>query len=275
MIISLAYKGRMIPLLWKVYKNEESRQQSKMILEMIQNVKSSCGSQMRILVLADRGIGNSPELLRGLESLGVNYLVRVTNLVQLRIASKQVSLTSLCTEPGQEGSLLDILAFKKAGWLPCHAYWCWSESHKESWLLLSNDPELSASCYAMRMWIELGIRDFKSSGWHWEESRITDTSRCWLQWFIMSVASLFVSALGTWLSEGKDLLCGLSRGKTSLNRRSVFRLGLDFLVVLEKRGSHWLASQFSHQEEIDKDYFGLVLAYPTLLSKASLKTVAQ
>jgi hypothetical protein len=220
-----------------------------------------------------------PELLKSLESLKVYYLVRVICLVQLKVKSSQVGFDSVCKEPGQAGKFKDIHAFKKAGWLPCHAYWCWEPGHKESWLLLSNDPSLSAWQYGLRMWIELGIRDCKSSGWNWQQSRTTNPDPCWLQWFLMSVASFYVCAIGTWLSQEAKLRLslGLSRGETLRNRRSVFRLGLDFLILLRCRGTKWVTRRLSLPEwkRIDKRGLCLTLVYPDYPDHPKSKTVAQ
>ena len=71
------------------------------------------------MVEADRGIGNSPKLLRAMEDRGWHYLVRVTRAVRVKLDDGvTVPIGSLISQEGDswEG---EVSAFKKAGWLKC------------------------------------------------------------------------------------------------------------------------------------------------------------
>ena len=98
----------------------------------------------RVVVEADLGIGNSPQLLAAIEAMGWHYLVRV---------SKGVHLVSSEGEETQYGSLVsqvggtwsgEVQAFKKGGWRRCRALAKWDQGHEEPWLLLTNNPQAEA-----------------------------------------------------------------------------------------------------------------------------------
>src|SRR5512134_2250229 len=92
MVLGLAWEGRCIPLAWRVYRANSSADyppegQVGMIAELLAWVKTGIGSAVQVLVLADRGIGTSPELCRVVAGLGWHYLFRVTG--QTKIVTEQ------------------------------------------------------------------------------------------------------------------------------------------------------------------------------------------
>ena len=141
---------------------------------------------------------------------------------------------------------------------------------------------MSASCYGLRMWIELGFRDLKSFGWDWESSRVLSPSRCWNQWLVMSVSTVLVLLIGTWLSwlsgKGSQEACnlGITRGVTPANRRSLSRICLDFLNTIIHRGRDWILGRISKKgwAGIGKGKLRLTLLYPSQF-KPPQKTVVQ
>jgi hypothetical protein len=58
-------------------------------------------------------------------------------------------------------------------------------------------PQVAAAArYGLRMWIEHGFEQFKSTGWHWQKTRITDPDRAGRMWLAMALATLWVVAVG-------------------------------------------------------------------------------
>ncbi len=83
MLVGLAWEGRCLPLAWRTYRANSraaypAEGQVGMIAALLQQVKAGIGTQQRVLVLADRGIGCSPDLCRAVAALGWCYLFRVT-----------------------------------------------------------------------------------------------------------------------------------------------------------------------------------------------------
>ena len=86
MSVGLAYRQRCIPLVWRCYapKQYPAEGQVAMIVKLLELVKQGLPNTARPLVQADRGIGTSPGLLRGIVRLKWRGLVRVQNGVHLR-----------------------------------------------------------------------------------------------------------------------------------------------------------------------------------------------
>jgi hypothetical protein len=75
----------------------------------------------------------------------------------------------------------------------------WDEGYTDPWLVLTDLSAEQANVlwYSYRTWVEDGYRDFKSDGWQWHHSRITDPKRAERQWLAMAVATLWMLTLGT------------------------------------------------------------------------------
>ena len=184
------------------------------------------GRPVTVLVEADRGIGNSPKLLRAIEGMGWHYLVRVSKMVRLKLADgRQRPIGSLISQEGDswEG---EVAAFKKAGWLKCRAVLEGGVGHREPWLLLTNHSSAQAQWYGRRWWEELAFKDCKSNGWNWQRWHVWDPEHANRLWLVMALAGAWVISLGARVRDNKRLLAELTRGTTI--RNSLFNLGLRY-----------------------------------------------
>lgn len=167
MMVGLAYRQRCIPLVWRCYhpKHYPSEGQVKLILKLLQVVKAALPEAARPLVQADRGLGTSPRLLRGILKLKWRYLVR------LRTFRHKEHYLSDLVKRGETWSGQGFV-FKKRDSLRAfvHIYWDWQE--RDMWCLVTNDPSLQHQAYAIRNWQEQGFRDLKSGGFNWQRSQV-------------------------------------------------------------------------------------------------------
>lgn len=237
MAVSLAYRGRAIPLAWWCYRqNEWPMGQVALIMTLLQWVAPALPPGCRVLVQADRGIGTSPALLQAIHKRGWYYLVRVQGHVRLMLADgRAIPFASLVPKAGQRwGGWVD--AFKKAGWVRCWAIGQWKARYDQPWLLLTNWPEAQGNWYGLRMWEELAFRDFKSTGWQWQRSHVWDPDHANRLWLVMALAYVWALSLGTRVIRTKALRRELTRGRGW--RRSVFHLGLRMLKRWIELGRH-------------------------------------
>ena len=202
MVVALAYRGEAIPLAWRCYRQDEwPAGQVELITDLFRWVGEGVPEGKTVLVEADRGIGNSPQLLEAMEAMGWHYLVRVTKGVHLILEEGgETEYGSLVTRAGETWGG-EVHAFKKAGWRRCWALAKWGRGHKEPWLLLTNYPKASAEWYGIRMWEELAFKDLKSNGWQWQRSRVREPERAERLWLVMAVAYLWVVSMGTHVLE--------------------------------------------------------------------------
>lgn len=227
MVVSLAYRGRALPLAWWCYPQEQwPMSQVELIQMLLRWVAAGMPPGRRVLVQADRGIGTSPRLLQAIAALEWSYLVRVTGHVRLRLADgRETVFRELAPARGQEWKGA-VQAFKKAGWISCWAITAWAAGAREPWLLLTNDPGAQAPGYGRRMWEEEAFKDFKSNGWQWQRSRVWHPQHANRLWLIMVIAYIWMISLGTQALHTPRVLQALTRGKKL--RLSVYHLGLRY-----------------------------------------------
>ena len=229
MAISLAYRGRAIPLAWWCYPQERwPMGQVELIKRLLQWVSRGVPQGSTVLVEADRGIGNSPELLRAIQDMGWYFLVRVSNQVRLIVEEgTEIAFGKLIPRVGISWHG-EVYAFKKTGWMKCWAIGQWDKGNKEPWLLLTNYPGAQGKwSFRGRMWEELAFKDFKTNGWQWQRSHVWDPEHANRLWLIMALAYVWVISMGTQVAGNPALRTELTRGTGP--RRSVFQLGLRFL----------------------------------------------
>jgi hypothetical protein len=229
MAVSLAYRGRAIPLAWWSYQPEAwPLGQVALIGSLLDGVAARLPPGCRVLVEAERGLGTSPALLHAIQARGWYFLVRVQRHVRLRLADGRITpFARLVPKVGRRWSGA-VEAFKKAGWVRCWAVGRWRAPHAEPWLLLTNWPQARGQWYGWRMWEELAFRDFKSTGWQWQRSHVWAPEAANRLWLVMALAYVWMLSLGTRVLRPPAWRKELVRGRP--RRHSVFHPGLRWLA---------------------------------------------
>lgn len=234
--ISLAYGGRAIPLFWRCYPANDAPgypQQGQVLLvwQLVARVQACCDARQRLLVQMDMGLGNSSAMLRALNKLGVDYLVRVKP--QSTFTSRR-GKTHTLRQLAQRGRALSL-----AGWLfqnkartRVRLHVVWEDGYDQPWCLVTNTRQVRGRAYGYRVWQEESFRDFKSGGWRWQGARLRMPDRAERLLLAMSIAYGWTLTLG---SLAFDLPLALQRELGSTNdfqRYSLFRLGIRFFKRL-------------------------------------------
>lgn len=182
MLVGVVYEGRCIPLAWQVYRANcatayPAQGQSRLIIGLLKQVRAGLPPGMKVRVLADRGIGTSPLLMRGIMAMGWTFLFRVTKQSKMILEDgSQVTFYDQVNAPGEHYAASGRV-FKKRGRVPAHVRVLWAEAAKDKWALVTNDPALAGWEYAQRMWLEEAFRDLKSFGWQLEEAWLESPDR--------------------------------------------------------------------------------------------------
>jgi len=232
MLVALVYKERCIPLAWRIYPANDAKAypkagQSRMIIGLLKQIRAGLHSAMPVRVLADRGIGTSPLLMRGIGAMGWKFLFRVTKQSKIILSDGRAICFYAQVQARGETYAATGLVFKKRGRIPAHVRVFWQEGGQEPWALVTNDPALTGWEYAERMWIEEGIRDLKSHGWDVELASLDSAQRMSHLWIILVVAYAWMLLWGTKLEEA-----GLS---APLRRRKAGKLGRTWSLFREGR----------------------------------------
>jgi len=248
MVVGVAWEGRCIPLVWRVYAANKAAAypaegQVKMIEGLLQRVQKSLKEPFEILLLADRGIGTSPDLCRAVDALGWHYLFRVT--CQTKVVTEERDYT--IAQQVQAGDIwtMEGKVFKQRGRIPAYARALWQVGYDEPWALVTNDERLTGHEYARRNWQEQSFRDLKSGGWQWGTSRIRLPDHADRLFLLLTLAYGWVLALGTQavaFGLGRALI---QRPDGSWRRQvSLFKEGLRFFVDVVRRFSVCLGLSF-------------------------------
>jgi hypothetical protein len=249
MMVGLAWEKRCLPIVWQAYQANEAgaypaEGQVGLIAKLLGMVKRSLPEGCAVLVLADRGIGCSPELCRVVDDLGWHYLFRVTCQTKLVTPHADYPIAQQ-VQPGEiwAGS---GLVFKQRGRIPAYARALWEVGYDEPWALVTNHQPLTGHEYARRNWQEQGFRDLKSGGWHWDESHVRLPDHANRLLILLVVAYVWAVALGSQAVVTKRAAPLIHR-HADLPARcfSLFREGLDFFAEFLEDFSRFVGLVFS------------------------------
>jgi len=248
MMVGLAWEGRCLPLAWRSYRANSQAEypaegQVGMIRTLLQQVKAGIDPSKRVLVLADRGIGCSPDLCRTVADFGWHYLFRVT--CQTKVVTEAGDFTIAQQVQSGEIWAQSGIVFKQRGRIPAHARALWEVGYNEPWALVTNDGNLSGHQYARRNWQEQSFRDLKSGGWHWGESRIRSPQHVAHLLLLLAIAYTWMIALGSQAVAAGYSQPLVRRAHGTLRRSwSLFKEGLRFFVQFVQRKTVCLGLSF-------------------------------
>jgi hypothetical protein len=235
MVVGILYGGRCIPLAWRAYSANNktaypAEGQVQMILALLRAVQAGVPPHLPVRVLADRGIGTSPDLMRGIQAMGWRFLFRVTKQSKIVLPDGQsVTFHAQVTAPGQSYQASGLV-FKTQGRIPAQVRVLWREGTHEPWALVTNDDRLTGWEYAQRFWIEESFRDLKSHGWHAERTWFTCPQRLERHWIFLVVAYAWLLLWGKTLDAVQGRTYKRRKDGSRIPRWSLFRMGwLDFI----------------------------------------------
>lgn len=233
LMVSLAFEGRAIPLMWRAYiansqADYPSGGQVQTIAILLAKVLEALPEDAQPIVEADRGIGNSSKMMRAVSRLGLTLVFRIkqSSVIRTRRGGKQ-RLSNLA-KPGEiwSGSGWLFNATEDRVWM--HIHILWEVGQAEPWCLATNERALRASGYAIRMWQEESFRDLKSGGWQWQASHIHDPQRAERLILVLALAYAWCLTLGVLARSSeptlrRQIITGTQSGF------SLFRDGLRFM----------------------------------------------
>lgn len=225
MMVGVAWRYRVIPLLWRCYhpKAYPAEGQVKLIAELIERLRLLVPAAVEMVVQADRGIGTSPDLIREFNRIGVRYLLRVQGQVRLRLKNgKEHALTHL-VQPGTHWCGYAEV-FKKQGWMRLFVRLDWRLGEKSPWCLVTNDFWQQARDYRQRGWHEQSFRDLKSFGLNWQMSQTYHPAHAHRLVFVLAIVYAWIVSQALLFTPDERLSPSRSHP-----RQSIFRRGLRWL----------------------------------------------
>ena len=222
MVLGLWVEGGCLPLAWRCYQAKDYPQegQVKLICNLVETVLAADPTRSYEL-LADRGIGTSPDLIQALHQLKVRVLFRVQGTVKFQdTRGCQTALKEMVKEGEHWADFGQV--FKKCGWLTVHAQVLWGQGYRDPWCLVST-AAVAAQEYGQRFQQECCFRDLKSDGFDWNTSHIWMPEHVERLILVLAMAYVLVMALAMSVARPQ-------RGRAT--RYSRFRLGLEQIKAL-------------------------------------------
>jgi len=232
LVAALWYRGQAIPLAWVLWPAQVPLagsywDQVDALLAMLEEI---IPPDLKVVVIADRAFGN-PTFTDRVERRGWDWLVRIQRQTCFRDRQgRRWHASQILPRRGHRKGRGQM--FKKQGRREASLVAFWDHRHREPLLIASSLPphwEL-IGLYLSRGAIECLFRDWKSLGWQWERSQVTDQDH----WAVLLVglawATLVTLCLGDQAAE--QLLSSPARPRRTLPRvgkRSLFQLGLQRL----------------------------------------------
>jgi hypothetical protein len=231
MMVSLAYEGRAIPLVWRCYRANSAMEypqqgQVLMIWGLLARVLAALPPDSRAIVQMDRGLGHSSAMLKALATLPLRFQVRVKSDATFTSRRRHTSHIYDLIKPGEQVSCRGRLFGGYKG-VMVTLHLVWELGQAQPWCLATNDPSIRAAAYALRMWQEESFRDLKSGGWQWQCSYVTSPEHAQRLLLVLAVAYAWMLTQGTLVLHG-DAACQGEVYTGKHNKYSIFRSGLRF-----------------------------------------------
>jgi hypothetical protein len=227
--ITVAYRKRALPIACVCYAlGDQPEPMPQLIVDLFHQVAACLPAEAEVTLLADRGLA-WPLVVDTCGELGWHYVLRLQGQTRVRRADGRVgSAADLAPRPGtQWWGAAEV--FKTSGWRAAQVAACWERECDGPWLLASDRPDGPRLFrrYAKRTWTEELFRDEKSSGFHWEQSHVTDPEHAARLVLLMALATYLALSVGS-----RVIQAGLRRFLESSRQRmlSLFQIGLRWVM---------------------------------------------
>jgi hypothetical protein len=184
---------------------------------------------VRVTWLADRAFG-TPAFIDLVVAHGWHYVVRIQGQTHYQdYCGREQAVRALLTQRGERRKLRGRL-FKKAGWREASLVAYWGRDHRQPLCVVSDLPPQwhLLALYRRRYPIEATFRDYKSSGWQWEQGQVTDLAHLERLLVAMALATWLALLVGSQVAT--EYLAqpptGYRRTRPWAGKYSLFQLGL-------------------------------------------------
>jgi hypothetical protein len=227
LMVSLAYRHRSLPLVWRVQPFGGTGQELQE--ELLRQIAPALSSLVprRITLYGDSEF-RAVDLQKYCRNQGWHwYLGLKSDILYCQSPGNWRPLAAIPIERGQRRYLHNIWLTQKHIFGPVHLLVDWTQNHDSPRYFVS-DQKTSRHTWRRgrkRFWIEPTFRDWKSYGFDLEKSKIHCSNRLTMLLLNMATASLWLTSVGQWvLATGRNTLLQAEHKRDY----SIFRLGRDY-----------------------------------------------
>jgi hypothetical protein len=197
--LAVVYRGRAIPLVWRVLEQQSSSVAFWHYRRLLQRAALLLPSSVTVVLLADRGFVHQ-ECLRWLRTtLKWHYHLRLKNCGWFCYQGQWRQLRQIHLARGEALLLGQVRMFKRNSLRGVHLAIARDPLSAQFWAVLSSLPVTLQTLreYGLRFDIEESFLDDKSNGFALESSFVRSTSALSRLLLVLAVATLFLTLQGT------------------------------------------------------------------------------
>jgi hypothetical protein len=226
LMVSVAYKGRALPLMWVTREGKKGHFPQKMHIELIRAVQKIIPNGCDVVCLGD-GEFDGTEWLQVLNDFGWRYVCRTAKNALCYENDDEFAMRDICPAKGK-CNLVEDLEFTAARNVKVNAVAYWDKQHKEPiyWVTNVETPEEAQFWYKKRFKIETLFSDLKGRGFGIDKSHLSDPERVARLLIAVCIAYIWVVCLGVFSqNNGWDKIIH----RTERCDLSLFQLGIRLL----------------------------------------------
>ena len=196
--LAVVHKGRALPLTWRVLKHASASVAAADYQEMLKQANRLLPVGKKIVLLGDRGFIHT-EAMTVARQLGWHYRIRLKSNTWVWRSNRGWSqLKAFHLKRGEALCFHTVKLHKQQWYGPVHVIFGRNNLNGEFWAVVSDEPTTLQTFaeYGLRFDIEESFLDDQSSGWNLQKSEIRSVCDLSRLWFILAVATLYVTAQG-------------------------------------------------------------------------------
>ena len=197
--ISVIYRGRAVPLIWKTIKHDSSTVTFETYRDLLEKAAKLLPMRSKVVFLADRGFADTKLMTYLSHTLHWHWRIRIkTSFYVHRQKQRRCKIGNIKLKRGQARFWHNVYITKKKFGV-VHLALAKPHGIKETWLIVSDQPTDVSTFdeYGLRFDIEENFLDDKSGGFQLESSLFRSTDAISRLCLILAVATLFLVSQGT------------------------------------------------------------------------------
>ena len=198
MRLSLIYRGRAIPIVWKVLEHPSSSVAYVVYQEVLDKVVELLPCHCPVVFTADRGFADT-HLMGHLARLGWHWRIRIKGSFWIyRHGKRRCTVNRIPLSAGQ-ALFWHHVYLTKPWYGPVHLALGRPQDSQEYWFVVSDEPTEAKTFeeYGLRFDIEENFLDDKSNGFQLESSLIRSANALERLCCVLAITTLYLVAQGT------------------------------------------------------------------------------
>ena len=195
--LAVVHRGRALPVVWRVIEHDSASISFADYQEMVRQAQPRLPESAKVVLLADRAFVHTKLMTMVTSQLGWHYHIRIKSNTWIWHGNWRQP-KNFHLHRGEAICLHNVRIHKGEYYGIVHVIIGRNNVNGELWAIVSDEKTTlqTFSEYGLRFDIEENFLDDQSGGWNIQRSMIRDVCALSRLWFILAVATLYLSAQG-------------------------------------------------------------------------------